>query len=143
VNKTACLACRGRIPKRGRPRCPVCRYAFKGTGWDGVEAHWKARHLDVMPYRQFWDSLCAEHRAADPLACPCCRKGIPVMWVRQCPECALVFQGRGWAGIEAHWKANHEDILSYEAFWGSLCPAHRGSGDRASGFLPLGETRRS
>jgi hypothetical protein len=134
---STCLACRERLPKRGRPRCPECGHLFRGSGWDGIDAHWKARHGTVMPYRQFWDSLCAEHRAAEPLACPCCVKGIPV-GLCQCPECAQVFQGKGWAGVKAHWKARHADVLPEEDFWNSLCPAHRRLGDGSSGFLPLG-----
>jgi hypothetical protein len=27
--------------------------------------------------------------------------------------------------------------MSYEEFWLSLCPAHRGDRDRSSGYLPL------
>jgi predicted amidophosphoribosyltransferase len=138
MSRQECPACRKRIPKRGRARCPECGYAFRGAGWDGVEAHWKARHLGAMPYREFWASLCAEHRAADPLSCPSCRKGIPLAWVRQCPECAQVFRGRGWAGVEAHWKAKHADVMSYDDFWRSLCPGHKGVGDGISGYLPLG-----
>ena len=49
-----------------------------------------------------------------------------------------MFQGRGWAGIESHWRTLHTDVMSYEEFLGALCPAHRGSGDRASEYLPLG-----
>lgn len=138
VADPACLACRKRLPKRGRPRCPACGQAFKGRGWDGIDAHWKAHHLELMEYAAFWRSLCGEHRAAEPLGCACCRKGIPTKWVRQCPECAQVFQGRGWSGVEAHWKANHTDVTSYADFWRSLCPAHRRSHELGSGFLPLG-----
>ncbi len=42
--------------------CPECRHVFKGNGWDGIDAHWKAKHLDVSSYREFWDSLCAKHK---------------------------------------------------------------------------------
>ncbi len=34
-----------------------------------------------------------------------------------CPECGHVFQGKGWTGIDAHWRANHEDIMPYEEAW--------------------------
>ena len=30
--------------------CPECWYVFKGNGWDGIDAHWRPRHEDVMPY---------------------------------------------------------------------------------------------
>jgi len=36
---------------------------FKGKGWDGIDAHWRAKHEDVMSYEEFWDSLCDEHKA--------------------------------------------------------------------------------
>jgi len=110
---------------------------FRGTGWDGIEAHWKAKHARIMPYPRFWASLCASHRAPKPLGCPSCLKGIPFDWPCQCPECAQVFKGRGWEGIDAHWNAHHRDLMSYEDFLASLCPAHRGAGDRGSGYLPL------
>jgi hypothetical protein len=50
-----------------------------------------------------------------------------------------VFAGRGWAGIESHWRASHPDVMPYEDFFSSLCPAHRGAGDSATDYLPLGE----
>ncbi len=34
-----------------------------------------------------------------------------------CPECDHVFQGKGWDGIDAHWKANHAHIMRYEQAW--------------------------
>jgi len=135
----ACLACQKRVPKRGRRRCPECDHVFRGSGWDGIDGHWRAKHLDVMAYTAFWDSLCPAHRARKPAACPSCRKGIPKDRIRQCPECAQVFRGRGWEGIDAHWTRYHADVMSYEDFWRSLCPAHRGFGDPRSGYLPLGE----
>lgn len=36
-----------------------------------------------------------------------------------------MFRGRGWDGIDAHWRAHHEDVEPYEAFFAGLCPAHR------------------
>ena len=134
-----CFACRHGVPKKGRRRCPECGYIFRGSGWDGIDAHWKAKHESVLPYEEFWASLCRSHRAPKPLKCPSCRKGIPKAWPRQCPECAQVFRGRGWEGIDAHWKSNHGDVMSAEDFLASLCPAHRAAGDPRTGFLPLGE----
>ena len=34
-----------------------------------------------------------------------------------CPECGHQFQGGTWGGIDAHWKAKHEDIMPYEEAW--------------------------
>lgn len=37
--------------------CPECGYVFQGNGWDGIDAHWKARHDDIMPYKEAWPLL--------------------------------------------------------------------------------------
>lgn|GEM_PF-237182 len=58
--------------------------------------------------------------------CVACQKGLPPDPPRRCPECGYVFAGRGWGGIDAHWKARHTDVMSYADFWTSLCPAHGG-----------------
>jgi len=34
-----------------------------------------------------------------------------------CPICRHVFQGIGWTGIDAHWRAHHEKVRSYEDAW--------------------------
>lgn len=34
--------------------CPECGHLFKGNGFDGIDAHWRAKHEDVMPYRDAW-----------------------------------------------------------------------------------------
>ena len=39
--------------------CPVCGYQFKGNGFDGIDAHWRAEknrvdHEDKKPYEQAW-----------------------------------------------------------------------------------------
>ena len=58
-----CVCCQNEIPKE-RPRiCPLCGHCFKGNGWDGIDAHWRACHENVMSYVAFWDSLCRDHRA--------------------------------------------------------------------------------
>ncbi len=41
---------------------------------------------------------------------------------KECPECGREFQGNDlqgntWGGIDAHWRANHEDIMPYEKAW--------------------------
>lgn len=40
---------------------------------------------------------------------------------KKCPECGHVFQGKGWGGIDAHWKSKHEHIMPYEKAWPLLC----------------------
>jgi hypothetical protein len=42
--------------------CPECLHEFNGNGWDGIDAHWRAKHEKVMPYEQFWGNLCENHR---------------------------------------------------------------------------------
>ncbi len=59
-------------------------------------------------------------------SCLCCTKGLNPETPRICPECGHVFQGNGWGGIDAHWKAKHEDVMTYKDFWASLCPQHKG-----------------
>jgi len=36
---------------------------------------------------------------------------------KKCPECGRPFKGTGWGGIDAHWKAAHNEIMSYETAW--------------------------
>ena len=36
---------------------------------------------------------------------------------RVCPECQHVFKGSGWGGIDAHWRARHEDVMLFEDAW--------------------------
>jgi hypothetical protein len=34
-----------------------------------------------------------------------------------CPLCGHEFQGNGWDGIDAHWRAHHESEIPYEKAW--------------------------
>ena len=61
------------------------------------------------------------------MPCRCCEKEIPTDGPRICPECDHEFRGKGWDGIDAHWRAKHEHIMPYKDFWGSLCREHRGT----------------
>lgn len=53
--------------KPGEAReCPACDHVFRGNGWDGVDAHWRAKHEgqpDAVPYRRFWRGIleCPNH----------------------------------------------------------------------------------
>jgi hypothetical protein len=38
-------------------RCPECGHAFRGNGWDGIDAHWRARHERTMPYEEAWPHI--------------------------------------------------------------------------------------
>jgi hypothetical protein len=64
-----------------------------------------------------------------PAKCLCCEHKTPVDGPRVCPLCGHEFRGNGWDGIDAHWRSRrlrHEETMSYEEFWHSLCDAHRG-----------------
>ncbi len=37
--------------------CPVCGHTFQGKGWEGIDAHWRAKHEDIMPYGEAWPLL--------------------------------------------------------------------------------------
>lgn len=37
--------------------CPVCGHRFRGRGWDGIDAHWRARHEAILPYERAWPLL--------------------------------------------------------------------------------------
>ena len=34
--------------------CPECGHRFRGNGFDGIDAHWRAKHESVMPYCEAW-----------------------------------------------------------------------------------------
>jgi hypothetical protein len=38
-------------------RCPECGHALRGNGWDGIGAHWRARHERAMPHEQAWPHI--------------------------------------------------------------------------------------
>lgn len=46
-----------------QPReCPFCDHVFRGNGWDGIDAHWRANHSHAVRYEDFWEGLCFRHR---------------------------------------------------------------------------------
>ena len=34
--------------------CPECGYEFQGTGFGGIDGHWRAKHEKIMPYEEAW-----------------------------------------------------------------------------------------
>ena len=34
--------------------CPECGHVFQGNGWDGIDAHWRSKHENIMPYEEAW-----------------------------------------------------------------------------------------
>jgi len=39
--------------------CPECGHEFQGNGWDGIDAHWRAKHAHVMGYEEAWPLISA------------------------------------------------------------------------------------
>jgi hypothetical protein len=39
---------------RAHKMCPECERKFKGNGYDGIDAHWRARHEHIIPYMEAW-----------------------------------------------------------------------------------------
>ena len=37
--------------------CPECGHRFRGQGFDGIDAHWRSQHEDVMPYEKAWELI--------------------------------------------------------------------------------------
>jgi hypothetical protein len=37
--------------------CPECGHRFQGKGFDGIDAHWRSHHEDIMPYEQAWELI--------------------------------------------------------------------------------------
>jgi predicted transcriptional regulator len=47
---------------------------------------------------------------------------MPVTQIREashklCPVCGHRFKGKGWDGIDAHWRSKHEATMPYERAW--------------------------
>lgn len=67
---STCLCCSRGIPVSERKVCPLCGHTLMGLGWWGVDFHWQSRHEAELPFREFWDGLCARHRANHPETVP-------------------------------------------------------------------------
>lgn len=51
-----------RLEPGQRRVCPECDHVFQGNGWDGIDAHWRAKHGHQTRYEEFWEGLCERHR---------------------------------------------------------------------------------
>jgi hypothetical protein len=48
--------------------CPECGHEFQGSGWDGIDAHWRSKHAAIMSYEQAWPLISAgEYRKVKKL----------------------------------------------------------------------------
>ncbi len=45
---------------RARRVCPECGHEFQGSGWDGIDAHWRANHAQIMAYEEAWPLISAD-----------------------------------------------------------------------------------
>ncbi len=52
--------------KREKCRCPECGHVFQGNGFDGIDAHWRAKHNAIMSYEEAW-ALIRTGRYSRPL----------------------------------------------------------------------------
>lgn len=46
--------------------CPECGQRFMGNGWDGVDAHWRSKHENILRYKQVRLQLKPEKYTAKP-----------------------------------------------------------------------------
>ncbi|MCK4793619.1 MAG: hypothetical protein KAV87_58360 [Desulfobacteraceae bacterium] len=58
---TRCLCCKNKIPKELPRHCPMGDHDFQGKGWEGMDAHWRKNHENIMTYEKFRESLCNDH----------------------------------------------------------------------------------
>ena len=61
------------MPVKEKKVCPECDQVFHGNGFDGIDAHWRAKHEDIMPYGEAWpmikDGTYRRERASELSAC--------------------------------------------------------------------------
>lgn len=57
---------------------------------------------------------------------------------KACPECGHAFRGGTWGGIDAHWKAFHNDLMPYNDAW----PIIKGGGKPSSKLAGQSPTAR-
>lgn len=62
------LQARKRVGSRIEKVCPECGYTFQGGNWGGIDAHWKAFHHDIMPYKDAWTIIKAGGKPSSKLA---------------------------------------------------------------------------
>jgi len=60
---SGCLCCEKGMGYEMPRICPECGHSFRGLGWGGIDAHWRAHHESTgTSYEQFRESLCEKHR---------------------------------------------------------------------------------
>jgi len=57
--------------KQAGKTCPECGHKFQGNGWDGIDAHWKAKHAHLIAYKKAWPLIsAAEYRRKENVPNP-------------------------------------------------------------------------
>jgi hypothetical protein len=79
--------------------CPECGYPFQGNGFDGIDAHWRAKHEHLMPYREAWPLIKSGRYprrtcSIDDFSGCLEQKGGPKLTIEEINEVTA----RGWAG---------------------------------------------
>jgi hypothetical protein len=79
--------------------CPECGHRFRGNGFDGIDAHWRAKHEHVMPYSQAWPLIKSGTypRRTGSIADFCgslAKKGTPKLTIKQIKK----ITEEAWAG---------------------------------------------
>ena len=87
---------------KGQSVCPECGYRFRGQGFDGIDAHWRAKHEYIMPYEEAW-----------PLIESGAYKKIDLT-VKPCPELSLEVLQEGRFGCAAAVKCPLPKKPSFE-----------------------------
>jgi hypothetical protein len=130
---------------------------LKTCGADALALYWRKysqrTFFVVRPSREIEERLCTFERKWAKILC---RNGLPICELhtlgamteqesgtgraksklkgaaqsapKKCPECPHVFRGNGWDGIDAHWKAHHENIMPYSEAWPIIKSGRRPSG---------------
>lgn len=79
--------------------CPECGHRFRGNGFDGIDAHWRARHEHIMPYSEAWplirSGVYSRHTGSIEAFSGCLEtKGGPRFTIEEINE----ITARAWAG---------------------------------------------
>ena len=48
------------VADRDQKLCPECGHRFQGLGWEGIDAHWRSKHENVMPYEKARELILAD-----------------------------------------------------------------------------------
>ncbi len=49
--------------------CPECGHIFSKHGWEGIEAHWRSHHEDILNYADAWKLISTDKYIEVMLAC--------------------------------------------------------------------------